>query len=106
MYTTYKLVPVLRAGEILSLVYAKKRKLYTVNTKSNVISLEVVMQKMFKNPIYNMIYLEARIRCWCVSGADFELGQPKGNPVDAIDRACRQYHNCNSQWIYNIYRCL
>ena len=23
-------------------------------------------------------------------GADFEMGEPSGEPVDAIDRACRQ----------------
>ena len=28
--------------------------------------------------------------CWCLSGADMDLGEPSGEPVDAIDRACRQ----------------
>ena len=28
--------------------------------------------------------------CWCLAGGDMELGQPGGEPVDDIDRACRQ----------------
>ena len=33
--------------------------------------------------------------CWCLAGGDQALGQPNGRAVDAIDRACRDYHHCN-----------
>ena len=32
--------------------------------------------------------------CWCLTGGDMDLGQPTGQAVDAIDRACRDYHHC------------
>ena len=32
--------------------------------------------------------------CWCLTGADQQLGQPNGQAVDGIDRACRDYHHC------------
>ena len=35
--------------------------------------------------------------CWCLSGADMDLGEPSGEPVDAIDRACRQDWYANSR---------
>ena len=33
--------------------------------------------------------------CWCLAGADMFLGDPSGEPVDAIDKACKDYHHCN-----------
>ena len=32
--------------------------------------------------------------CYCFSDAQYELDAGKGRPVDAIDSACKSFHQC------------